>query len=120
GDIKEVLVRSAREADRQALADTRMGTVTAGNESCLAGLEACVRTPEVRDYVAAALLEADEFRLPLDRCPGIAQPVDQQPFVLVLRKDERIRVRADARAHVAEHRVRDLATRDPEVRCGHF
>jgi hypothetical protein len=46
--------------------------------------------------------------------------VREQAFVLVLRKDKRIGVRTDARAHIPQHETRDLPTRDPEVRCRDF
>jgi hypothetical protein len=97
-----------------------VGTVTAGYEGSLAGVEASISALEPRDDTVALLLEPEEFRLPLDRPSGVAQPIDQQPFVLILRKDERVSVGADARAHVTEHRAGHLAPRGPHVRGSHF
>ena len=97
GDVEEVLVRPARKTDRQHLAETRVSAVAAGDERGFAEVDATACTLKPRDDALVAFLESDEFRLPLDLYSGVAQPIDQQPLVLVLRKDERIGVRADAR-----------------------
>src|SRR5262245_47861268 len=67
GHVEEVLVGSAREADRRGLADPGMGTVTAGDKRRLARLETAVCVLELRDDMIAAFFEANEFCLPLDR-----------------------------------------------------
>ena len=61
------------------------------------------------------ILEAEQLRpaLDLDADPGEA--VDQQTLVLVLRKDQRVGERAEARAHLAENRVRHLLAGHPEI-----
>ena len=52
--------------------------------------------------------------------PASAKPIDQQPLVLVLRKDQRIRKWTDTCAHVAEDRARDLLAGRPEIDGEHL
>ncbi len=60
-------------------------------------------------------LEGQEFRFALDLDPGFGKPIDQQPLVLVLRVDQCVRERAQARAHGAQHAVRHLLAGDPQI-----
>ena len=48
--------------------------------------------------------------------PACGQAIDQQALVLVLRKDQRVGERAEARAHVAEDGARHLLAGHPEIR----
>src|SRR4030095_4572497 len=109
-------VRPTRKSDRQHLAETRLGAVAAGDERGVAEVDATTCTLQPRDDAIDAFLESDEFRLPLDLYSGVAQPIDQQPLVLVLRKNERIGIRTDALAHRSDHQSRNLAPRDPQIR----
>ena len=95
-----------------------MTAVAAGNERGLADVEAAVCTLEPREDAIGAFLKSDELSVPLDRDSSVAQPLNQQPLVFVLREDERIGVRANARAHRSEHRARNPAARDPRLAAG--
>src|SRR5262245_53100035 len=75
-DVKKVLVRPAREIDRQRLANSRIRAVTARNKGRLAGAQASVRVLEAGDETIAAVLESDELGLSLHGHAGFAQPVD--------------------------------------------
>src|SRR5262245_32278562 len=103
-----MLVGAAGKSNRRRLADTGVRAVAAGDERRLARLDGLARTLEAGDDVTAAFFEADELRAAFDGDAGLCQPVDQQPLVLVLRKDEGVRIRTDAGAHVAKHQARDL------------
>ena len=81
-----------------------MRAVTARKKGRVARVRTSVRVLEACDETTAAVLESDKLGLSLHRHVGFAQPVDQQPFVFVLRKNECVRVGADARAHLAKQR----------------
>jgi hypothetical protein len=116
GDVEEMLVRPTRKTDRQHLAETRVSAVAAGNERGFAEVDAATCALKPRDDAIVAFLESDEFRLPVDPDSSVTQPIDQQPLVLVLWKNERIGVRADAPAHRSEHRASNPAARHPQIR----
>ena len=52
--------------------------------------------------------------------PASAQPIDQQPFVFVLRKDQHVGKRTDAVAHVAELGACHVPAGRPEIDCASF
>jgi hypothetical protein len=116
GDVEQMLVCPAWETNRQRLANAGMSAVAAGDKCGFAGFDTSVCSVQVCDDAIAALREIDELCLALDQDACVGQTIDQQPLVLVLWKDERIRVRADARAHIPEYRACDPTTRHPEVR----
>ena len=68
-----------------------------------------------RVHPARRLLERHELGSALHLDAGVAQAIDQQPFVLVLRKDQRVGKRTDAGAHVAEDRARATFAGRPEI-----
>jgi hypothetical protein len=93
-----------------------VSAVAAGDERDFADVDTVACALKPRDDAIVAFLESDEFRLPLDLYSSVAQPIDQQLLVLVLRKNERIGIRADASAHRSDHQSRNLAPRDPQIR----
>jgi hypothetical protein len=119
GDIEDVLVRAAGEADRQCLAHRGMRAVAAGNIACLAGLGHSIRTTQACEHMARFLLQAQESRFALDLDPGVRQSIDQQPFVLVLRVDQRIGKWTDPGAHGAQYGMRHLLAGDPKIHREH-
>ena len=66
------------------------------------------------------LLECHEFRSAFNLDAGCSEAIDQQPFMLVLRVDQRIRKRTQIFAHIPEDHVRDTLTGLPEIDTGHF
>ena len=63
------------------------------------------------------ILEAEEFGPALDLDPRLAQPVDQEPLVLVLREDHQVRERTQALPHRAEADTGGFPAPHPQV-CG--
>src|SRR2546422_848131 len=68
-----------------------------------------------RAHAIAVLLDANERHGALDAHAGLPQPVDQQPLVLVLGKDDGVGKRTEPDAAVAEERARHAPGADPEV-----
>ncbi len=93
-----------------------MRAVAPGNVGRLARLRCSIRPFQTRENTAVRLLEAQELRLALDLDAGLGQAIDQQTLVLVLGKDQRIRKRAETRAHLAEDRMCRLLAGHPEIR----
>ncbi len=120
GDVEQVIVRAARETDRQRLPHRGTRAVAAGDEGGLARLGGSVRPLESREHTAVRFLERHELCLALDFDAGLGQAVDQQALVLVLRKDQHVRKRTDTRAHVAEGRARHLLAGRPEIDGSHL
>src|SRR5579871_1637095 len=67
-----------------------------------------------------ALGEAEKFSTPFDSNAERVQPVDQQPLVLVLRKDMQERVGCQARADIFEFEMRHRLAFDPEIDRRHL
>jgi hypothetical protein len=109
-----VLVRPAWKADPERLTNARVRAVAAGDEPRSAnplsagGLESGANT-------SAVLAEVDERGLTMDLDPELAQALDQKLLVLVLREDQRVGKRTDARANLSEDRARPMPPGDPQV-----
>src|SRR5579863_6115356 len=93
-----------------------MRAVAPGDVGCIARVLGSIRPLQARDHTAGRFLEAHEFRLALDLNARIAQALDQQTFMLVLWKDQRIRKRAETRAHFAEDCACLPLAGHPEIR----
>ena len=65
----------------------------------------------------AASSKLYELRSPFDLHAGLAQALDQQALVFVLRKDERVRKWAEPGAHFAQHGMGGALAGNPEI-CG--
>ena len=89
-DIKEVSVCAARESNLQRLAHDGVRAIAFADEGGLASFHGSVRPFQTREHTTGRLLEAEERRRALDVDAGLGQTVDQQTFVLVLRKDQRV------------------------------
>ena len=64
----------------------------------------------------AASSKLHEFCVPLDLHAGLAQALNQQPLVFVLRKDERVGKWAEPCAHFAQHGMGRALAGNPEIR----
>ena len=101
GDVEELVVRPAREADAQRVPDGAVRAVAAAQ----VGAVPRSSPPGVRRRGADAVVglrEAGELGVPLDGVAGRAEAVDQEALVVVLGEAEDERERADALADVAE------------------
>ena len=115
GDVEEVGVGAAREADAQHLAHPGAGAVAAGDVIRLACLLGPVRPLQPRQHAGAALFEAEKLRPALDLDALRREALDQQALVRVLRVDQHVRVRAEAPTHLAEGGAGPLLAAHPEV-----
>src|SRR3954453_4123579 len=115
-----MVVRSARKADLKAFLHGSVRAVTTGEMTSLACLGGSIGALEAGAHTVSRFFECDELRLPLDADAGISKPIDQQPFVLVLRVDERIRKRTEIPAHIAEDHARRMFAGLPQIDCGHL
>ena len=115
GNVKHMGVSPARERASEHFAHFRMRAVATGDVRSFAGCFAAVGHLQPRDDTVAAIVEMDKLDGPLDFDAGLAQPIGQQSLVLILRKNEHVRKRADASAHRAEHNVRNLPALDPQI-----
>ena len=98
GDIKQLAVGSPGESGAHRVAHLRSRAVAAGDIRGLNRLALAVGPAKLRDHPTAILPESDELRSPLDRNPHRLQPLDEQAFVLILRKDAQIWVWSEAHA----------------------
>ena len=110
-------VSAAREADAQDIAHRGMGSVAPGEIRRFARLLGPVRPPQAGPHALAVILEAEELGPALDLDPRLAQPVDQEPLVLVLREDHQVRERTQALPHRAEADTGGFPAPHPQV-CG--
>ena len=92
-----------------------MSAVAAGDVGRFAGLRSAVSVLQFCDDAIASLDKPGQLDRPLDEHARVFQTIDEQLLVLILRKDERIRVWADAAAHVAEPEVGNFPAGDPQV-----
>lgn len=95
-----------------------MRAVTAGEIRRFAGFLSAVGHSKTRDDTVAALVERNELHRSLDCNAEAAQTLDQQPLVLVLRKNDHVRKRADADSNSAEVDVSNLPTFSPQIDGG--
>jgi len=74
----------------------------------------------LRDDPIAAIRKRGELDGSLDCNAELAQAFDQQALVLVLRKNDDVRERTDARSHGAKVNTRNLPTLDPQLTAANF
>ncbi len=92
-----------------------MGAVASRHVGRLAGLLGTIGKFQAREYATGRLLEAQQLRPALDLYAGQGQTIDQQPLVLVLRKDQRVRERAEVAAHITKGRMSHPFARYPQI-----
>jgi hypothetical protein len=102
GDIESLLVSASRKSRFHGLAHGGMGAVAPGDVERLALLLRTIGALQLGGDMTAGFAEAGQFGLPLDRNAQFAEPLDQQLFMLVLRKDHQERVRRQIAADVGE------------------
>src|SRR5712692_1906861 len=95
-----------------------MRAIAPRNVGRLARLRGSIRPFQARAYTTGCILEVQELGAALHLDAGRGQTIDQQALVLVLRKDQRIRERAEARAHSTEDSACHPLTGYPDIRCG--
>src|SRR5207249_12061849 len=66
GDVEDMRVRAAREADGEPVSHRRVRAVTAGDVGRLAGFFRAVGAPQTRAHAVARVLEAKELDAALD------------------------------------------------------
>ena len=106
GDVKQMVVRAARETDPQA-PRARLSARRRSRRDRLAShaFGDAIGTSEAGAHTRRCFLERHEFRPPLDLDAGFSETIDQQALVFVLRIDQRIRKRTEIRAHLPENDV---------------
>ena len=105
GDVEEVLVGAAGELGVDRGADRRPGAVAAGEVRGVAARDRAVRSAERRRdplVAVAADLEGDELGAPLDPNAERREALREEQLVLVLRKDDPERIRAETAPEVTE------------------
>ena len=115
GDVEQMFIRAARKADLQRLAHGGMGSVAPGNVRRLARFHFPIRPLQTGEHTIRSILEAQKLRWALDPHAGVGQAIDQQTFVFVLRKDQRVRKGAEAGAHFAEYGMCRLPAGHPQI-----
>ena len=96
-----------------------MGAVTPGDVGGLARLRRAIWPRDPGTYTTRGLFESHHLALSFDVDAGLVEAVDQHAFVFVLRKDQHVRERTDARSDIAECRAGHLSARRPEIDRGH-
>ena len=113
GDVEEVRVLAAGEADIERLPHDRAGAVAAGKKSTAAGLLRAVgeaKTGGDRGVGGSGGFgEGEKLGGALDGNSKLGEVADEERFVLVLRIDEGEGKGAEAAAEVAEGSARDPA-----------
>src|SRR5947209_19444829 len=74
----------------------------------------------MRDYAVAFIAIADELGAPLDRDAQFFQPRDQQPLMLILRKDLKERIGGQIRGDLLEVNPRPRFAFDPQADSGNL
>jgi hypothetical protein len=113
-DVKKVAIGAARISRTHCLAYDRVHAVAPGDVGRLACLFLSVSTTQTRDDMAAGIAVAEELGLPFDRNAKPLQPRDQQPLMLVLRKDLKKGIRGQLRGDFLEVDARPWLAFDPE------
>ena len=120
GDVEQMFISAAGESDRERLPHRGMRAVAAGDVGGLAHLDRAVRALQSSEHPTGSLLERQELGLALDFDAGLAQAIDQQALMLVLRKDQHVGKWTDPHTHVADYGVGDLFPGCPEVDRRHL
>ena len=92
-----------------------MGSVAARDIFRFAGFLGPVGAPQPRQHPLAIVFEAEEFGSALDLDPRCPQPLDEKPLVLVLRKYDKVRERAQTFAQGAKGDAAGLASPRPQI-----
>src|SRR6267143_4669451 len=108
-------VDATREPDAKAFTHARMRAVTASDVGRLARLLRPVGVLQVRHHATGPLLESYQLGPALDFDADCGQSIDQETLVLVLRVDQRVRIRAQPLTHVAEGGTANSLSRGPKI-----
>src|SRR5277367_2599835 len=114
-----MVVGSAGESHAKYLAHSGAGTIAAG-EICIAGNLFGPGFAQGRANFAAAILEVGQFHLALDFYAKVAEALDQQCFMLVLRINNGKWKGCETVSHVAERNAGGGLTFDPKIQGGNL
>ena len=120
GDIEDLPIGAAGKACTDRLAHDRAGAVAAGDVACLAGFLPALRPAKAGDHVLALVREADQFGPALNRDAELLQPLDQQPLMLVLRKDLQERIGRQVRTDALKRQARRRFALHPQIDGGNL
>src|SRR5215470_11170505 len=115
GNIKQSSIGPARKSGLQHLAHGGASAITARKICGLAAFALAVGALELRDNAVGMLFETHELDGPLDGDAKLCKTIDQESFVLILRKHQHVRIAADAGAKIAEGHLGDRPSSDPEI-----
>ena len=116
-DIEQVRIGAAGKAGAQRFADARVRAVAAGEIRGGTVSRVRRRASDARHALAVSSKPTTSVcRSTADARGG--QPLDEQPLVLVLREDQRERIRAEAGAHLAEYARAARRPAHPQIHGG--
>lgn len=95
-----------------------MGAITANDVGGLAGFHRPVVMLQPRHDAVGRLVEIEQFPAPLDLNTIFGESIDQQPLVLVLRKDQNVRIRTDPSTHLAKRGASHPTPGNPQIDAG--
>jgi hypothetical protein len=107
-------IGAARKVGAHRLADDGPHAVAAGDVGSLAALLPAVGTAKTCGHAVALITVFKELRPSLDDRAQLLEPRDQQPLMLVLRKNVQERIGREARADLLERDARPRFALDPE------
>src|SRR4030095_14322930 len=109
-----MLVSAARKSNLESLARGRMRPVAARDGGSTAGFGSSVMLFQARNDILRRHLEIQQRRRALDLYGGLRETIDEQALVLILRKNDRIRVGANPGAHGSEGNMHTPFSGHPE------
>src|SRR5262249_7528237 len=114
GNIEEMAIGAARKGGAHRLADDGPHAVAAGDVGGLAALLPAVRTAKTCGHSVALITVSKELRPSLDDRAQLLEPRDQQPLMLVLRKDVQEGIGRESRADLLKRDARSRLALDPQ------
>jgi hypothetical protein len=119
-DVEQMLIRTAWKSNRERLSHRGMRAVAARDVRRLTRFGRAIRSGQSCVHPTRDLLERHQLGRALDVDAGLAQAMDQQPLVLVLRENQCVGKRTDAGAYIPEHGACDVFAGRPEIDCTHW
>src|SRR5215203_1934655 len=116
--VKEPPIGPAGESYPECMTDCRTGAIATGKVQRLTVLLPAVWSAEASDDASICILERPEFGPALDANARPDEVLNEQAFVLVLRKDQHVGVRTKATPHLAKRCTRLPLPAYPQVGGG--
>ena len=101
GHVEQLIRIIAGKADPENLSHSAVGPVATDDVGVRRALCA-IAPPQNRFDLVAHFRDIVEAHLPFDRDAELAQSIEQEPLVLVLREGQQKRIRAQTRPHVGQ------------------